>query len=54
MNKSVIIKNAEPIKFGNQIGMVMDELDLGAIRSISEKERTEARKSKDKCSEIQK
>ncbi|WP_243121133.1 hypothetical protein [Clostridium autoethanogenum] len=54
MNKSVIIKNTKPIKFGNQIGMMIDELDTGSVRSISEKEGTEARKAKGKGSEIQK
>lgn len=54
MNKPEIIKNAKPIKFGRQIGMMIDELDPGAIRSLSEKEGTEARKAKGKGSEIQK
>lgn len=53
MNKPEIIKNAKPIKFGNQIGMMIDELDPGAIRSLSEKERAGNRKAKGKGSEIQ-
>ena len=54
MNKPVIIKNTKPIKFGDQIGMMIDELDPGAVRSIPEKEGTGSRKTKRKGSEIQK
>ena len=54
MNKSKIIKNAEPIKFGNQIGMKMDELDRGTVPGIPEKERAGDRETKSKKAEIQK
>ncbi len=53
MSKSKIVKNSKPIKFGSQIGMVIDELDGGGISSVSQKEGPEDRKAQGKSSEIQ-
>ncbi|WP_368491305.1 hypothetical protein [Clostridium sp. BJN0013] len=52
-SKLIIIENVRPIKFGNQIGMKMDELDRGTIPGISQKERAEGRETKSKKAEIQ-
>ncbi|CAB1242472.1 conserved hypothetical protein [Clostridiaceae bacterium BL-3] len=46
MSKSKIVKNSKPIKFGSQIGMVIDELDRGRVRSVSQKEGSESREAK--------
>lgn len=53
MDEPRIIKNTKPIKFGGQIGMVIDELDRGGISRISQKEGSEDRKAQGKSSEIQ-
>ncbi|WP_242951506.1 hypothetical protein [Clostridium kluyveri] len=53
MSKLKIIRGAKPIKFGNQIGMKMDELDRGTIPGIPQKERSEGRETKSKEAEIQ-
>jgi hypothetical protein len=53
MDKSKIIKSAKQIKFGSQIGMVMDELDRGRVRSVSQKEGSESREAKGKGSKVQ-
>jgi hypothetical protein len=52
MDKSKIIKSAKQIKFGSQIGMMIDELDGGRIRSVSQKEGPESRKTQSKDSKI--
>lgn len=31
MNKLIIMKDTDPIKFGSQIGMIIDELDTGGV-----------------------
>lgn len=53
LTDEMIIDELKRQKFSSQIGMVMDELDRGRVRSVSQKEGSESREAKGKGSKVQ-
>ncbi|PRR85992.1 hypothetical protein [Clostridium luticellarii] len=52
LTDEMIIDELKRQKFSSQIGMVMDELDRGRVRSVSQKEGSESREVKGKKKQV--